>query len=99
MRGLRSLRTRLVVWFFFAIVLAFTSSALVVGCSRPEAFTTGTEVMAKNVSQRIAIDSERQRQVARRANQYEQRQRIRAIDACGRSDRRDRRNHTDAGKC
>jgi two-component system OmpR family sensor kinase len=53
-RGLRTIRTRLLIWFVFAIVLAFTSSALVVGCSRPEAFTTGTEVMAKNVATRVA---------------------------------------------
>lgn len=51
---LRSLRSRLLFWFFGAIALAFVSSALVVGCSRPEAFTTGTEVMAHTMAARVA---------------------------------------------
>ena len=42
------------MWFLGAIVVAFASSALVVGCSRPEAFTTGAEVMARSVSARLA---------------------------------------------
>jgi signal transduction histidine kinase len=50
---MRSLRTRLLLWFFAAIFVAFGSSALVVGCSRPEAFTTGTEVMARTMSARV----------------------------------------------
>ena len=54
MRGPRSLRARLFLWFLAAIVVAFASSALVVGCSRPEAFTTGAEVMARTVSARLA---------------------------------------------
>jgi len=54
MRGIRTLRTRLFLWFFGAIVLAFASSAAVVGCARPEAFTTGAEVLARNVSSELA---------------------------------------------
>src|SRR5687767_4355307 len=53
MRGIRSLRVRLLLWFFGAIILAFTSSALVVGFSRPEAFTSGTEVMARTMGTRL----------------------------------------------
>jgi signal transduction histidine kinase len=56
MRGIRTLRTRLFLWFFGAIVVAFASSAAVVGCTRPEAFTTGAEVLARNVSTRLALD-------------------------------------------
>ena len=54
MRGPRSLRTRLFLWFLGAIFVAFASSAVVVGCSRPEAFTTGAEIMARTVSARLA---------------------------------------------
>lgn len=54
MRGPRTLRTRLFLWFFSAILVAFATSALVVGCTRPEAFTTGAEVLARNVSTQLA---------------------------------------------
>jgi signal transduction histidine kinase len=54
MRKARSLRTRLFLWFAAAILIAFASSATVVGCTRPEAFTTGAEVLARNVSTQLA---------------------------------------------
>src|SRR5258708_28786134 len=53
MKSLRSLRTRLFVWFLVAIVLAITSSALVVGCSHPDP-VAGADVIARNISARLA---------------------------------------------
>jgi signal transduction histidine kinase len=50
----RPLRTRLLSWFLGAILLAFASSGLAVGCSRPEAFTTGADVLARNVATKLA---------------------------------------------
>lgn len=50
----RPLRTRLLVWFLGAILLAFASSGLAVGCSRPESFTTGADVLARNVATNLA---------------------------------------------
>jgi two-component system OmpR family sensor kinase len=50
----RPLRSRLLLWFLGAILLAFATSGLAVGCSRPEAFTTGADVLARNVASNLA---------------------------------------------
>jgi signal transduction histidine kinase len=53
MRRPRTLRSRLVSWFFGAILLAIITSALVVGTTRPEG-TSGVEAAARNMASRLA---------------------------------------------
>ncbi|HZU83769.1 MAG TPA: ATP-binding protein [Polyangiaceae bacterium] len=55
MRGPRTLRSRLFSWFFGAIALAISMSALVVGTTRPEG-TTGVEAAVQHMASRLAAD-------------------------------------------
>jgi signal transduction histidine kinase len=50
---LRTVRTRLFLWFLGAIVLAVAAGVAIVGYARPEA-ATGGEVVARTVGQRLA---------------------------------------------
>src|ERR1700716_3411708 len=55
MRRPRTLRSRLVSWFFGAILLAIVTSALVVGTTRPEG-TSGVEAAAHHMASHLARD-------------------------------------------
>jgi signal transduction histidine kinase len=55
MRGYRTLRSRLFSWFLGAIFLAISTSAIVVGTSRPEG-TSGVEAAAHHMAARLATD-------------------------------------------
>jgi signal transduction histidine kinase len=54
MRSPRTLRSRLFSWFFGAILLAISTSALVVGTTRPEG-TSGVEAAARHMAARLAM--------------------------------------------